>query len=146
MEQPFGSVAQGESSKVCFLQRVIYELKQSSHAWFAKFSGILFAFGFTSCVADPIVLTKGGLVILAVYTDDIILTGSDDTDILATKTYLQQHLNIRDLGSPRYFLGIKFAHLNGNLTLTQRKYGLDMLKETGLLGCKLETSPTEARP
>ena len=53
---------------------------------------------------------KGGLVILTVYVDDIILTGSDDTGILAMKTYLQQHLTIRDLGSPRYFLGIKFSH------------------------------------
>ena len=74
--------------------------------------------------------TKGGLVILVVYVDDIILTGSDDTSILATKTYLQQHLSIRDLGSPRYFLGIEFAHQDGKLALTQRKYALDILKET----------------
>ena len=92
MEQPPGYVAQGESSKVCFLRKAIYGLKQSPRAWFAKFSGLLSAFGFTSCAADPTVLTKktkGGLVILAVYVDDIILTGSDDTGILATKTYLQ---------------------------------------------------------
>ena len=74
--------------------------------------------------------TKGGLVILPVYVDDIILTWSDDIGILATKTYLQQHLNIRDLGSPRYFLGIEFAHQDKKLALTQRKYALDMLKET----------------
>ena len=90
--------------------------------------------------------TKGSLVILAVYVDDIILTRSDDTGILAMKTYLQQHLNIRDLGSPRYFMGIEFAHQDGKAALTKRKYPLDMLKETGLLGCKLETSPMEARP
>ena len=90
--------------------------------------------------------TKGGLVILVVYVDDIILTRSDDTGILAKKTYLQQHLSIRDLGSPRYFLGIEFAHQDGKLALTQRKYALDMLKETRLLGCKPETSPTEAGP
>ena len=54
--------------------------------------------------------TKGGLIILSVYIDDIILTGSDDTGILSTKTYFQQHLSIRDLGSPRYFMGIEFAH------------------------------------
>ena len=69
-------------------------------------------------------------IILAFYVDDIILTGSDDTGILVTKTYLQQHLNIRDLGSPRYFLGIKFTHQEGKLTLTLRNYALDMLKET----------------
>ena len=74
--------------------------------------------------------TKGGLVILAVYFDDIILTRRDDTSILATKTYLQQHLIIRVLESPRYFLGIDFSHQDGKLTLTQRKYALDMLKET----------------
>ena len=149
MEQPPGYVAQRESSKVCFLQKAIYGLKQSPRAWFAKFSGLLSAFGFTSCAADPTVLTKktkGGLVILAVYVDDIILTGSDDTSILATKTYLQQHLSIRDLGSPRYFLGIESAHQDGKLALTQRKYALDMLKETRLLGCKPETSPMEACP
>ena len=83
--------------------------------------------------------TKGGLVILAVYVDDIILTGSDDTSILATKTYLQQYLSIRDLGSPRYFLGIEFAHQDGKLALTQKKYALDMIKETRLLGCKPKT-------
>ena len=90
--------------------------------------------------------TKGGLVILAVYVDDIILIGSDDTGILATKTYLQEYLNIPDLGSPRYFLGIEFAHQDGRLALTQRKYALYMLKETWLLGCKPETSPMEAPP
>ena len=59
---------------------------------------------FLSCGADPTVLTKktkSGLVILAIYSDDILMTGSDDTSILATKTYLQKHLNIRDWGSPR---------------------------------------------
>ena len=56
MEQALGYVAQGESSKVCFLQRAIYGLKQSPRAWFAKFSSLLFAFGFTSCMTDPTVL------------------------------------------------------------------------------------------
>ena len=100
MEQPLGYVDQGESSKVCLKQR-------------AKFSGLLSTFGFTPYTSDPIVLTKktkSGLVILAVQVDDIILTRSDDTGILDMKTYLQQHLSIRDLGSLRYFMGIEFAH------------------------------------
>ena len=42
-------------------------------------------------MVDPTVLTKktkGGIVILAVYVDNIILTRSDDIGILATKTHL----------------------------------------------------------
>ena len=62
--------------------------------------------------------TKGGLLIIAVYVDNIILTGSDDTGILAMKAYLQQHLSIRDLGSTRYLLGIYFAHQDGKPALT----------------------------
>ena len=72
-------------------------------------------------MTDPTVLTKktkGGLLILAVYVDNIILTGSDDTSILAMKAYLQQHLGIRDLGSTRYFLGIYFAHQDRKPALT----------------------------
>ena len=103
VKQPPRYVAQGESSKVCFLRQAIYGLKQSPHACFAKLSGLLFTFGFTSCATDPIVLikkTQGGLVILVICVDDIILTCSDDTSIHATKTYLQKYLKIHDMGSP----------------------------------------------
>ena len=75
MEQPLKHVAQGESSKVCFLRRAIYGLRQSPRSWFAKFSGLLSTFCFTSCVADPTMLnkkTQGGHVILVVYVDDIL--------------------------------------------------------------------------
>ena len=58
MEQPLSYVAKGESSKVCFLRRGIYGLKQSPRAWFAKLSGLLSTFGFTSCAANPTVLIK----------------------------------------------------------------------------------------
>ncbi|XP_039135774.1 uncharacterized mitochondrial protein AtMg00810-like [Dioscorea cayenensis subsp. rotundata] len=42
------------------------------------------------------------------------------------------------MGRPRYFLGIEFAYARGKMTLSQQKYVLDLLEETGLLGCKLE--------
>ena len=88
--------------------------------------------------------TKDDLVILAVYVDNILLISSYNTGIHATKTYLQHHLNIRDLGSPRYFFRIEIAHQDEKQALTQQQYALDMLKETRLLRCKLETSPMEA--
>ena len=44
--------------------------------------------------------TQGGLIMFEVYVDDILLTGSDDTSIHATKTYLHQHLNSKQETSP----------------------------------------------
>ena len=94
MEQLPGYVAQGESSEVCLLKKTIYGLKQSPRAWFHKFSQLLFSYGFVSTVSDPTVMQKRtphGCVILAVYVDDIIITGSDDAEVAATKAYLAQH-------------------------------------------------------
>ena len=149
MEQPPGYVAQGETSQVCLIRRAIYGLKQSPRAWFVKFNGMLTAYGFDPYKFEPTVLrkkTSTGYVALAIYVDDILLTGNDEAAISATKAYLQTHFAIRYLKTPRYFLGIEFAYQSGKLALSQRKYALDLLQETRLLGCKPATSPLEAQP
>ena len=45
MEQPPGFVAQGESGRVCHLWKVLYGLKQTTRAWFGKFSDAVVQFG-----------------------------------------------------------------------------------------------------
>ena len=149
MEQPPRYVAQGETYQVCLLRRAIYGLKQSPCAWFVKFTGLRTAYGFNTCKSELTVMhkkTSTGYVVLAIYVDDILLTSNDEVAISATKAYLQTHFAIRDLKTPRYFLGIEFAYQSGKLALSQIKYALDLLQETGLLGCKPATSPLEARP
>ena len=91
-------------------------------------------------------ITYACYVVLAIYVDDILLTNNDEAAISTTKAYLQKHFVIRDLKTPRFFLGIKFSYQSGKLALSQRKYALDLLQETRLLGCKPATSPLEARP
>ena len=71
--------------------------------------------------------TSTGYVILAIYVDDILLTGNDEAAISTTKAYLQTHFAIRDLKTRQYFLGIEFAYQSGKLALSQRKYALDLL-------------------
>ncbi|CAL9029200.1 unnamed protein product [Prunus brigantina] len=41
---------------------------------------------------------------------------------------------MKDLGDPKYFLGIEVARSANGICLSQRKYVLDLLAETGLLG------------
>jgi len=36
----------------------------------------------------------------------------------------------KDMVSPKYFLGIEVAHQKHSVLLSQRKYALDLLKET----------------
>ena len=149
MEKPLGYVHSGGADKVCHLRRAIYGLKQSPRAWFAKFSQLVLAFGLTACTMDPTVFrkhTSAGSILLAVYVDGILVTGSDTTGICQVKSHLQKRLNIRDLSTPKYFLGIEFAYKRGKLILNQCKYVLDILKETSLLGCKPQSSPIDSKP
>ena len=76
MEQPPGYVAQGEN-EVSRFRKAIYGLKQSPRAWFEKFSITVSDISFHHCHSDRSVfvrLTKSGLVILALYVDNILLT------------------------------------------------------------------------
>ena len=87
---------------------------------------------------------QGLVVVLTVYVDDILLTGSDSAGIVETKIYLKRHFVTKDIGRPKYFLRIEVAHQKYSVFLSQRKYVVDLLEETGLSGCKLANTPIEA--
>ena len=71
------------------------------------------------------------------YVDDIILTGDNILEMACLKKRLAKEFEIKDLGPLRYFLGMEIARNRSGIFVSQRKYVLDLLKETGLLGCKL---------
>ena len=77
----------------------------------------------------------GRCIILLVYVDDIILIGDDAPGISQVKQDPGKVFDVKDLGSLRYFLGIEVAHSRNKISLSQRKYTLDLLQDTGMLGC-----------
>ena len=52
------------------------------------------------------------------------------------KEQLALELEIKDLGNLRYFLGMEVARNRSGIFVSQHKYVIDLLKETGMLGCK----------
>ena len=139
MEQPPKFVAQRESGKVCRLHKAIYDLKQSPRAWFGKFSEVVLKFGLQRCHSDHSVFSHTfdrRKILLIVYVDDIIITEDDKQGIDDLKRYLQNSFRTKDLGKLRYFLDIEVARSKEGISLSQRKYLLDILEETGLLGSK----------
>ena len=85
----------------------------------------------------------GKIAILIVYVDDIVLTGSDKEELERLKRRLATEFEIKDLGALKYFLGMEFARSKEGIFVNQRKYVLDLLGETGQLGCKPAKTPIE---
>ena len=88
-------------------------------------------------------LKEGKISILIVYVDDIILTDDDHVEQERLKRVLASDFEIKDLGGLKYFLGIKFLRSKRDIFVSQRKYVLDLLLETELLGCKATKTPIE---
>lgn len=102
--------------------------------------------GYRQSNADHTLFFKyqsGKIVILIVYVDDIVITGNDDDGIAFLKKMLARSFEVKDLGFLHYFLGIEVAYGSQGIYLSQRKYVLDLLAETGMLNCRPATTPIE---
>lgn len=133
---------------VCKLHKAIYGLKQSPRAWYAKLSSVLESVKFQRSSADSSLLVKdenGSKLIVLIYVDDIIITGSNLAEITKLKLFLHQKFAIKDLGSLKYFLGIEIAASRKGLFLNQRKYVLDLLKETRMMETKPIANPIDVK-
>ena len=146
MELPPGFGNSQTDGKVCKLKKSLYGLKQSPRAWFDRFKRVVVGMGYSQCNGDHTVFymhRKAHITILAVYVDDIVITGDDAEEIKYLKERLGKAFEVKDLGPLRYFLGIEIARSSKGIILTQRKYVLDLLNETGMLGCRPVASPID---
>jgi len=146
MEIPPGFTTAETEGKVLRLRKSLYGLKQSPRAWFDRFKCAMLAMGYKQCNGDHTLFylcSKNRITILAVYVDDIIITGDDTLEVVRLKENLRREFEIKDLGQLRYFLGIEVVRSPRGIVLSQRKYVLDLLDETGMLGCRSTTTPIE---
>ncbi|KAK2453566.1 putative mitochondrial protein [Trifolium repens] len=133
-------------NQVCKLLKSLYGLKQVSRKWYEKLTSLLVAEGYIQSTADHslFTITSGSdFTALLVYVDDIILAGTSVTEIDRIKFILDNNFKIKDLGPLKYFLGFEVAQSREGITISQRKYCLDLLKDSGLLGSKPASTPLD---
>ena len=63
--------------------------------------------------------------------------------IVYVKECLASEFEIKDLGTLRYFLGMEVARSKKGIVVSQRKYVLDLPKETGMSGCRPAKTPID---
>jgi hypothetical protein len=132
--------------KVCRLKKSLYGLKQSPRPWFGKFTKSMKAFGYHQSNSDHTLFLKiqhGKIIALIVYVDDMVVTGNDPKEKKALQIYLSREFKMKDLGHLKFFLGIKMSRSDKGIFLSQRKYALDLLQETGTSACQPADTPME---
>lgn len=134
-------------SKVCKLHNSLYGLKQSPHAWFERFKNFGEKQGYSLGQADYTQFfwrnAKGRIAILIVYVDDIILTRDDIEEMNRLKKNLTKEFEIKDLGSLKYFWGMEIARSKERIAFRQRKYIIDLLKDTIMSWCRHIDTPVD---
>ena len=106
MQQPQGFST--NSSLVCRLRKSLYGLKQAPRAWYVKIYSFLLSLNFVRCKSDKNVYLKlinGSLMIIMLYFDDFLITGSSKDDIASLKGAINQAFSMTDLGSAFYTYG-----------------------------------------
>ncbi|MBE1615976.1 hypothetical protein IDF54_14055, partial [Flavobacterium sp. SaA2.13] len=73
--------------------------------------------------------------------DDIIVTGSSHSAIVALLEALKSEFALKDLGDLNYFLGIEVKKIQGGILLSQEKYATDILHRAGMSKCKSSPTP-----
>lgn len=134
------------TSEVCKLNRSLYGLKQAPRAWFEKFRTTLLQFTFVQSQYDSSLFlhkSSTGIVLLLVYVDDIVITGSDSLLITQLQQHLHDSFHMKDLGQLTYFLGLEVHSNTSGIFLHQHKYTQDLVSLAGLQDSSLVDTPLE---
>ena len=112
---------------------MVHQIIKLSH--FLWFSSISLNHSFFLCFTGTIT------TVLLVYIDDIILTGNSIDEIQSITTLLDQTFKIKDFDNLKFFLGLEIARTSQGIYLCQRKYTLDILSDSGMLGSRPHSTP-----
>lgn len=96
----------------------LYSLRLSAKGWNGTFHVYLLEIGFVQSTADPcLYILNAGEVILLVYVDDILFTGTENNQVSTIIEQLQESFDTVDLGDARFILGMALI-----ATLTHERF------------------------
>lgn len=65
---------------------------------------------------------------MVIYVDDMLITSTNPSWFKSIKMELSKTFDMKDLGKANYCLEIEIQQEQGRITLSQRRYILDLLK------------------
>ncbi|GEQ69929.1 hypothetical protein JCM33374_g3605 [Metschnikowia sp. JCM 33374] len=135
----------GKHKSYCLkLNKSLYGLKQAPLVWNQTIDAALIKFGFKANVNEPCLYFKGSgssLIVLALYVDDMLIFGKDESEISKVKQSLSSTFQMKDLGQANKFLGINVDIRSDYIKLYMADYIQDTLHVFGLEDCNPNQIP-----
>jgi Reverse transcriptase (RNA-dependent DNA polymerase) len=146
--QPPGFKERGSEHKVLRLHKALYGLKQAPRAWNSKLDSTLNSLEFVRCKLEHAVYKRkqgNECIIMGVYVDDLIITGSSESEVAKFKLQMKEKFRMSDLGLLSYYLGIAITQMKDGVILCQEGFAHKILKECGMTDYNPTMTPMEAR-
>ena len=133
-------VALCEKGEVLQLKKGLYGLKQAPKLWSEKWIDVMKILNFKPLRSDPCIFHRNGIWLL-VYVDDIMVIAHRELDITNVIRDLKRHLDVKDLGGLRHFLGTSLIRNGRRAWLSQKQYLESILIRFGMQNCKPVNTP-----
>ncbi|KAJ9560132.1 hypothetical protein OSB04_005292 [Centaurea solstitialis] len=146
--QPDGFVIAGKEHMVYKLNKALYGLRQAPRAWNIKLDKTLKELGFQKCPQEQAVYksqNQKSLLIVGVYVDDLIVTGSSEEGICAFKKQMREVFDMSDLGKLSYYLGLEVQQSKNQISIGQAGYAQKILQVAGMSECNSAKIPMEPK-
>ena len=148
VKQPDGYIKKGREHLVMRLKKALFGLKQAPRAWYTKLDKCLRSLDFTrSSQEHAVYFRRSGTscLIIGVYVDDLIITGTENHQIEDFKAQMKNQFEMSDLGLLTSYLGIEVKQERGKILLSQKSYALRILEQSGMSECNPAHTPLESR-
>ncbi|WJZ98853.1 hypothetical protein VitviT2T_017352 [Vitis vinifera] len=144
VEQPEGFQVKGQEEKVYLLKKALYGLKQAPRAWYSRIDEHLQSLGFVKSPSEATLYVKGtdaNLIVVSVYVDDLLVTGSNEKLVKEFKAEMLKVFEMTDLGLMSYFLGMEVKQDHDGVFISQKKYAKEILNKFHMDDCKRTSTP-----
>ncbi|CAL8175188.1 unnamed protein product [Prunus armeniaca] len=95
VDQPLGFMVKNKEDRVYRLKKAFYGLKQAPRAWYEEINSYFTKAGFQRSPSEATLYVKAaesGIIIVSLYVDDIIYTGSSKALMMEFKTEMMRQI------------------------------------------------------